>query len=90
MSEQVTTDDLRGSSPAMSTKDLLLEVYRDMKFVRPAVEALQEAKLPERINAVESWQDKWSGRLAPLSAIAMMILGLILAHMAGLGNVLAH
>lgn len=47
------TDDLRGSAPAMSTKDLLLEVYKDMKFVRPAVEGLLAAGVVARIEALE-------------------------------------
>lgn len=46
-------DDVRGSSPVMTTKDLLLEVYRDMKFVRPAVEGLLAAGVVARIEAVE-------------------------------------
>lgn len=46
-------DELRGSAPAMTTKDLLLEVYHDMKFVRPAVEALQGECLPARVDVLE-------------------------------------
>lgn len=47
------TEDVRGSSPVMSAKDLLLEVYRDMKMVRPAVEALQAAAVVARIETLE-------------------------------------
>lgn len=46
-------DELRGSAPVMSTKDLLIEVYRDMKFVRPAVEGLLAAGVVARIEALE-------------------------------------
>ena len=46
-------EELRGSAPAMTTKDLLLEVWRDMKFVRPAVEGLIAAGLIQRVEAIE-------------------------------------
>lgn len=46
-------DDVRGSAPVMSSKDLLLELYHDMKVVRPAVEALVSANLPARVTALE-------------------------------------
>lgn len=47
------TDDPRGSAPALSTRDLLLEVYHDMKVLRPAVEILVAANLPARVQALE-------------------------------------
>lgn len=50
----MTADDVRGSSPAMSAKDLLLELYHDMKVVRPAVEALQAEGLPTRVRLIET------------------------------------
>jgi hypothetical protein len=37
----------------MSARDLLLEVYRDMKFVRPALENLLSAGLVTRVEALE-------------------------------------
>jgi hypothetical protein len=46
-------DEVRGSAPVMSTKDLLLEVYRDMKFVRPALEGLLAAGLVARVEELE-------------------------------------
>ena len=45
--------DVRGSAPVMSTKDLLLELYHDMKFVRPAVETLLAAGVVARIERLE-------------------------------------
>jgi hypothetical protein len=51
--EPMPTDELRGSAPMMSAKDLLLEVYRDMKFVRPAVENLLAAGVVARIDVLE-------------------------------------
>lgn len=46
-------DELRGSAPVMSAKDLLLEVYKDMKFVRPALEGLLAAGLIARVEGLE-------------------------------------
>lgn len=47
------TEDPRGSAPALSTRDLLLELYHDMKVVRPSVEMLVAANLPSRVQALE-------------------------------------
>jgi hypothetical protein len=47
------SDELRGSTPIMSTKDILLEVYNDMKFVRPAIEGLLAAQVIRRIEVLE-------------------------------------
>lgn len=46
-------EELRGSAPVMSARDLLLEVYHDMKFVRPALEGLLAAGLVARVEALE-------------------------------------
>lgn len=48
-----TDDDFRGSAPVMSSKELLLEVYHDMKIIRPAVEALMQADLVRRVGSLE-------------------------------------
>lgn len=37
----------------MSTKDIVLELYHDMKAVRPAVEALVAAGIVQRIELLE-------------------------------------
>lgn len=50
----VATEEVRGSAPVMTTKDLILELYADMKVVRPAVEALQSESLPSRIRIIEN------------------------------------
>jgi hypothetical protein len=44
---------VRGSAPAMSTKDLLLEVYQDMKIIRPIVEHYVGENLPTRVRGLE-------------------------------------
>lgn len=53
MIEPAPSDDVRGSTPVMSTKDLLLEVYHDVKLMRPALETLILADLPRRVLALE-------------------------------------
>lgn len=48
------TDDLRGSAPAMTSKDLLLDIYYDMKVVRPQVQMLVDQRLDARITILEN------------------------------------
>ena len=50
-------DDVRGSSPVMTTKDLLLEVYHDMKIVRPIVESYVKENFPVRVLNLERDRD---------------------------------
>lgn len=47
-------DRLPPNSVAMTTKDLLLEVYHDMKFIRPAVQGLLDANLGARVAIIEA------------------------------------
>jgi hypothetical protein len=56
--DAVGHDLVRGSAPVMTTKDLLLEVYHDMKFVRPAVEGLLAAGLVGRVDLLERDGDR--------------------------------
>ena len=46
---------------------------------------LRLGPITERIDKVESWQDQWNGRVIGLGVIGSAILGLLLAHMAGIG-----
>jgi hypothetical protein len=69
--------------PAMTNNQLLRELYADMKIVKPAVLGLGDAKLPDRVNALESWKDQLTGRLAAAAValgVVFTILGLILDH----------
>jgi hypothetical protein len=50
----MASDDLRGSAPVMSARDLLLELYHDMKVVRPIAEELKRANLIDRVQALET------------------------------------
>lgn len=40
-------------SPVMTQRDLMLDLWRDMKFVRPAVESLLAANILTRIEKLE-------------------------------------
>ena len=46
-------DVLNPNAVALTTKELLIEVFHDMKFVRPAVEGLLAANIQHRLEAVE-------------------------------------
>lgn len=50
--------DLRGSAPAATSKDLLQQLVTDMREVRDFVVAQREQKIPDRINSLERWQ-RW-------------------------------
>lgn len=46
-------DELRGSTPVMTAKDLLLELWNDMKVVRPIAENLEQADIITRVERLE-------------------------------------
>lgn len=46
--------DIRGSAPVFNTKELLREIYLDMKVLRPQVTSLVEADLPRRVSKLEA------------------------------------
>src|ERR1035437_3990075 len=48
------TGDVRGSAPVFNTKELLREIYDDVKILRPQVLSLVEADLPRRVRALEA------------------------------------
>jgi len=60
----------------------LFDVY--VKETNAAAD-LKLKPISDRVNKTESWQDQWSGRVIGLGVIGSTILGLLLAHMAGIG-----
>jgi hypothetical protein len=48
----MSTED--NSTVGMTVKDMVIEVFNDMKIVRPIAEALQRADLPTRVTKLES------------------------------------
>ena len=94
------SEDVRGSAPVMSTKDLLLELYHDMKFVRPAVESLLAAGVVARIErlevanlAVQNAKEERSriGNLTNKSAIfVILVANFLCAAVVVLVNIVEH
>lgn len=50
--------DVRGSTPVINTKELLLEMRADLKSVLRTTDVLASQRLDERLNSVEDWQNK--------------------------------
>jgi len=48
-----STDGFSPNGVALTTKELLIEVYQDMKFVRPAVENLIATNVSYRLDVIE-------------------------------------
>lgn len=77
-------DEIRGSNPAMSTKDVLMELRtdfknfreRDFKEMRDNVVVLVAANVPERLTQLEAFKNKVMGLAsigALLGAVSMVI-----------------
>jgi hypothetical protein len=45
--------DIRGSAPVFNTKELLQEIYHDVKILGPQVKSLVDADLPRRVADLE-------------------------------------
>jgi hypothetical protein len=50
----ISADDFNPGAPVMSAKALLLELYHDMKVVRPIAEEMHRANLINRVGAIET------------------------------------
>lgn len=68
-----TDEDVRGSSPAMSTKDVLMELRTDVKAMSAVVTVMASQNLDQRVNALESWADRINGRVNVL----MVVIGIL-------------
>ncbi len=66
-------DELRGSNPIMTTKDVLLEMRADVKVMARNVDVLVSQNLNSRLDAVESWKDQMTGRMIAISAIPTVL-----------------
>lgn len=82
MSQNVIEDDLRGSAPVYSAKDILQKLDRkvdemDSKLdtAATAMSVLVSQDLNERLTRVESWKDRITGLayLGPLLAAAAIL-----------------
>lgn len=68
-------DEIRGSSPVMTAKDVLLEVRGDVKLMAGKVDILVSQNLNERVSALEKAQWKVAGIAAALGAVAGVVAG---------------
>lgn len=78
MSEVSNPEDLRGSSPVLTARDVLLEVREDVRQMKSGVDILLSQRLDERVRDVERWQNRviglgMAGTLLGLLAIAMQL-----------------
>ncbi|MBA3875562.1 MAG: hypothetical protein C0498_01275 [Anaerolinea sp.] len=72
------SDDLRGSAPILTAKDVLLEVRADVKAIGRHVDIIMSQKLDERLSAVEDQQRLWTGKAAGIAlavSVATTVLG---------------
>ncbi len=77
-------DEIRGSAPAMTTKEAIQEIRSDVREVRDAVRLLTAADLSSRVTTIESWKDQLTGKLiasAVAIGCAFTLLGLVLDHL---------
>lgn len=70
-------EELRGSAPVMTAKDLLLEVRSDVKAIGRNVDVLVSQNLNDRVTTLERGQWKIAGIAAALGAVAGVVAGKI-------------
>ena len=73
-------DDLRGSTPILTAKDVLLEVRSDVREMRTAVDILVSQNLAERVTSIEKWQNRVIGLGAVGSLLGLVALIMQLAR----------
>lgn len=61
-------DELRGSTPVLSAKDVLLEVRTDVKKIGTNVDILVSQNLNNRVTAIETWKAGVIGKSAGIGA----------------------
>lgn len=65
-----------GADPiGMTMKEMVTEMYRDMKDMRTDVRVLTQADLPRRVNDLESFRDGMAGGSARLSVVDTTVRG---------------
>jgi len=80
MADQMSSsEDLRGSTPVLTAKDVLLELREDVRSMRTSVDVLVSQDLSNRVTAIERWQNRliglgMVGTLLALAAIALQLV----------------
>lgn len=87
-------DDLSPGSTGLTAKEVLLEVRSDVKQIgrdvtdlSQTVTVLTSQNLDQRLNAIESWQDRMNGRVNGL-IVLVSVLGGIIATLLGIVTLL--
>lgn len=70
-----TTEDLRGSTPVLTAKDILLELRDDVREMKSGVDVLLSQKLDDRVTAIERWQNRIIGIGLVGSLLSILALG---------------
>lgn len=76
------TDELRGSAPVYSAKEVLLRIDERTERLDRNVSVLMSQKLDERVDSLEASRDKDAGRYAAIAGIvagAISLGGLLLS-----------
>lgn len=79
----MTTDDLKGSTPIFTAKDVLIEVRDEVRGMKTAVDVLVSQDLNNRVDSLERSRDEQRGLarisivLASMAAIASVIVGIV-------------
>jgi hypothetical protein len=80
----------------MTQKDMLLELYKDMKFVRPAVEALMNNNIVHRVEELEQYRtareaaNKERSRLGDVTNKGIVLTVLLTNFIVGLAVIIAN
>lgn len=83
MSEVSHPEDLRGSTPVLTARDVLIEVRTDVKAMKTGVDILLSQNLHDRVTAIERWQNRLIGLGFIGAALAVIALGMQLVDRIG-------
>lgn len=78
-----TGEDLRGSTPIFTAKDVLIEVRDEVRGMKSAVDILVSQDLNNRVDSLERSRDELRGltrisiALASLAAVASVVVGIV-------------
>lgn len=61
MSTTTSPEDLRGSTPVLTARDVLLELRQDVREMKTGVDILLSQNLGDRVTAIERWQNRVIG-----------------------------
>lgn len=74
----MTDNDLRGSTPILTAKDVLIEVRDEVRFMRSAVDVLVSQNLDMRVDSLETSRDELRG---------LTRISIVLASLAAVGSI---